>query len=156
MQTTVFEHIVQDQIERSTSVLLSKAKEYATDTDRLANFKTAAELQGITPSQALAGMMAKHTQSVYSMIASGEAYTTAQWDEKITDHINYLLLLRAVLEEEHNTPESGVGGLTQLIDDKAALNEIAALFGSKSGVEGGDLVEAVGQVINRVRKVDAE
>lgn len=99
MKTEQFEKIVQEQINRCTSVLIDKAKEYAT-ADKLHNFKVAAQLQGITPRQALAGMMAKHTVSVYDMCNSGNDYPMELWDEKITDHINYLLLLRAVVEEE--------------------------------------------------------
>lgn len=92
-----FDSIVKHRIDQSMDVLLSKAGEYASDTDRLHNFKVAARLQGITPAQALAGMMAKHTISVYDMVMAGEDYPKAQWDEKIGDHINYLLLLYAVL-----------------------------------------------------------
>lgn len=99
MKTEQFEKIVQEQINRCTSVLIDKAKEYAT-ADKLHNFKVAAQLQGITPRQALTGMMAKHTVSVYDMCNSGNDYPMELWDEKITDHINYLLLLRAVVEEE--------------------------------------------------------
>jgi len=44
-------------------------------------------------------MMAKHTVSIYDMCGSGEIYDIAKWDEKITDHINYLLLLRALVED---------------------------------------------------------
>lgn len=77
-----------------------KAKEYATD-DRLHNFKVAAELENCTPRQALAGMMAKHTVSIYDMCRSDVKFSDDQWNEKITDHINYLLLLRAIVEEEN-------------------------------------------------------
>ena len=99
MKTEQFEIIVQEQIARCTSVLIDKAKEYAT-ADKLHNFKVAAQLQGITPRQALAGMMAKHTVSIYDMCVSHDDFSTDMWNEKITDHINYLLLLRAVVEEE--------------------------------------------------------
>ena len=98
MNVQKFNEIVADQIKRSTDTLCIKAKEYATE-DRLHNFKTAAALQGTTPKQALAGMMAKHTVSVYDMCMSPSDFSQAMWDEKITDHINYLLLLRAVIQE---------------------------------------------------------
>jgi hypothetical protein len=49
--------------------------------------------------QALGGMMAKHTISIYDMIDTGNDYPMALWDEKITDHLNYLLLLKAVVSE---------------------------------------------------------
>jgi hypothetical protein len=98
MKTDEFNTIIGDQIDRSINVLVNKAKEYATD-DRLHNFKVAAELQGETPIQSLAGMMAKHTVSVYDMCQSDEKFPIELWNEKITDSINYLLLLRALVEE---------------------------------------------------------
>lgn len=99
MNTKTFNKIINRQVKRSTDVLVVKAKEYATE-DRLHNFKSAAVLQEITPAQALAGMMAKHTISVYDMVMSNKEFPIEMWDEKITDHINYLLLLRAVIEEK--------------------------------------------------------
>lgn len=98
MTAIEFERIFEEQVERSRSVLISKAKEYATE-DRLHNFKAAAALEGKTPEQALAGMMAKHTVSVYDMAESGLAYPIELWQEKITDHINYLFLLNAIVRE---------------------------------------------------------
>lgn len=98
MTTEKFEKVVSEQIKRSISTLCNKAKEYAT-TDRLHNFKVAAAVQQCTPVQALAGMMAKHTVSVYDMCISGKDYPIDLWDEKITDSINYLLLLKALVEE---------------------------------------------------------
>ena len=99
MTTADFERIFEEQINRSRSVLVSKAKEYATE-DRLHTFKVAAALEGKTPEQALAGMMAKHTVSVYDMAESGLAYPIELWQEKITDHINYLFLLNAIVRED--------------------------------------------------------
>lgn len=98
MDHTRFAQIIDEQLDRCREVLVVKAAEYATE-DRLHNFKVAAEMQGNSMDQALAGMMAKHTVSIYDMIHSGMAYSRAQWDEKITDHLNYLLLLRAIVDE---------------------------------------------------------
>lgn len=98
MKYEKFERVIQDQVCRCLDTLVVKAKEYATE-DRLHNFKTAAVLHGGTPEKALAGMMAKHTVSVYDMCNSGEKYPLDLWNEKITDSINYLLLLRAIVED---------------------------------------------------------
>ena len=100
MKTEQFNQVVEEQLKRCTDILIVKAKEYATD-DRLHNFKVAAELENCTPRQALAGMMAKHTVSIYDMCRSDVKFSDDQWNEKITDHINYLLLLRAIVEEEN-------------------------------------------------------
>ena len=86
--------------EKIETVLGAKGEEYATDNDRLHNFKVAAQVQGITVKEALSGMMAKHTVSVYDMIADGKDHSLDKWDEKILDHINYLILLRALVVEE--------------------------------------------------------
>ena len=93
-----FYDICNDVVDRCKAVLINKNTEYATD-DVLHNFKVAARLEGITPEQALAGMMAKHTVSIYDMIKSAEYYDPAVWDEKIGDSINYLILLRALIED---------------------------------------------------------
>ena len=102
MTATEFERIFEEQVERSRIVLVNKASEYATE-DRLHNFKVAAALEGKTPEQALAGMMAKHTVSVYDMAESGQPYPIELWQEKITDHINYLFLLNAIVREVRPT-----------------------------------------------------
>ena len=99
MTGNTFDALTKEQIDRSLAGLLSKSDEYATE-DRLHNFRTAAAMQGLTDKQALAGMMAKHTVSVYDMCWSGEDYPLALWEEKITDSINYLLLLNAMVREE--------------------------------------------------------
>ena len=102
MTATEFERIFEEQVERSRIVLVNKASEYATE-DRLHNFRVAAALEGKTPEQALAGMMAKHTVSVYDMAESGQPYPIELWQEKITDHINYLFLLNAIVREGRPT-----------------------------------------------------
>lgn len=101
MNSEWFEKVIKEQIKTCEDVLIGKAKEYATDDDRLHNFKNAAGMMSCDPKEALAGMMAKHTISVYDMCRSGKDYPIELWNEKITDHINYLLLLKAIVEEDH-------------------------------------------------------
>ena len=101
MNSEWFEKVIKEQIKTCEDVLIGKAKEYATDDDRLHNFKNAAGMMSCDPKEALAGMMAKHTISVYDMCRSGKDYPIELWNEKITDHINYLLLLKAVIEEDY-------------------------------------------------------
>lgn len=98
MDSERFAEIVDLQLNLCKDVLVDKAREYATD-DRLHNFKVAAEIQGVDLLEACAGMMAKHTVSIYDMCGSEQAFSAEQWDEKITDHINYLILLRAIVFE---------------------------------------------------------
>lgn len=99
MDSEQFEKIFDETVGRSHAVLVEKAKEYAKG-DRLHNFKKAAALKGETPREALMGMMVKHTVSIYDMGCSTDVFTLAQWDEKLGDELNYLILLRAILIEE--------------------------------------------------------
>lgn len=100
MKAQDFEIVLEETLERTRQVLGTKADEYAIEGDRLHNFKQAAQLQRTTPVKALGGMMAKHTISIYDMIETGAGCPIEMWDEKIGDHINYLILLRAVVLEQ--------------------------------------------------------
>lgn len=106
MEAAHFEIVVDEQIDRSRSMLFNKNAHYNPNEDKLRIFKTTAAVRGTTPQGALAGMMVKHTLSVYDMCESGKEYPMEVWNEKISDHINYLLLLRAVVEEQRSTNAS--------------------------------------------------
>jgi hypothetical protein len=107
MHNDEFEVIATQQIARCLDVLGFKAGEYATE-DRLHNFKIASRIQECTMRQALAGMLVKHTTSIYDMCKSLVESPIELWDEKITDHINYLILLRAVVQEESKTKKTRI------------------------------------------------
>ena len=100
MNNDDFNRILNEQTELMQKVLGHKAEEYASDVDRLHNFRVASELQGISMRQAVGGMMAKHTTSVYDLIQKEELADLDMWQEKIGDHLNYLVLLMAVVKEE--------------------------------------------------------
>ena len=105
MTTKELEAVFEEQVERCRKVLLIKGKEYTPDeADRFSSFKTAAGLQHTTQIQALLGMLAKHIVSLYDMSYVGtEKYDMAVWDEKITDAMNYLFILKAILKEEEKS-----------------------------------------------------
>ena len=104
MNTEQFNDVVNTRISKIQSILISKSKEYSSDTDRLHNFKVAAKLASgpETPEQALWGMLRKHLVSVIDIVEGtgrGVIPTDALRDEKIGDAINYLILLEALLIE---------------------------------------------------------
>lgn len=102
MTNSDFEFIVEDQLATVRNLLISKGQEYSLSDDRLECFRKAAVLQSESVKQALCGMLAKHIVSIYDMSMSDRQFTEARWTEKITDAINYLLLLKAaVMEEAH-------------------------------------------------------
>ncbi|MBO5160269.1 MAG: hypothetical protein J6B94_11895 [Lachnospiraceae bacterium] len=96
-----FNLVFEKQVGRCAETLQRKKKEYTGDSqDRLSAFKVAAAMQGCKPERALAGMMAKHIVSLYDMCyADRETFDLNTWDEKITDSLNYLFLLKAIVEE---------------------------------------------------------
>lgn len=101
MDSQRFMEIIHRQMGVCEDVLFDKGDEYAgEEPDRLHNFKQAANVMGITPRQVLAGFMAKHTVSLYDMMMAENDFTPEKWTEKITDHINYLLILQCMLEDE--------------------------------------------------------
>lgn len=126
--------------EKVETVLGAKGDEYATDNDRLHNFKVASQVQGITVKEALSGMMAKHTVSVYDMIADGKDHSIDKWDEKILDHINYLILLRAIVVEEKDEKarvvKMDVNSTYPQIVTESALDPETMAIKIKKNVEG--------------------
>lgn len=99
MTSDEFNAVLNRRKAEMTDVLASKADEYAT-ADRLHNFKAAALLLRSSPESALLGMLAKHLVSVIDMVQSDRAYTRRQWDEKIGDAVNYLMLLEGLVIDQ--------------------------------------------------------
>ena len=108
-----FNDVVIGQMERCKMLLITKGNEYAPEAmenikiDRLAHFKKAAMLMSTTPQIALMGMLVKHYISIMDMCLDEGDYLIEQWDEKITDSINYLLILRAIVEEAQHEKDRG-------------------------------------------------
>lgn len=99
MRHEEFAEILEQQLARVSAVLGVKTKEYATE-DQLHNIRMSATLQGESMAEAVAGMMVKHTISIFTMVKDGKPHPEAKWDEKITDHIVWLVLLKAALIED--------------------------------------------------------
>ena len=106
MDQNVFDKLIQEQIDTSMSVLVAKGKAYAPGRDKLHNFRIAAELDSSTLEQALGGMMKKHTVKLYDMIHySGDVeFSPEEWEEVITDHVNYLLILSVMVRYASGIP----------------------------------------------------
>lgn len=102
MKNDDFNKIVEEQILLCKNLLISKGKEYnEKKSDRLQLFKVASILEESNPEQALIGMMIKHTISICQMTNNPNNYSIEKWEEKITDHINYLILLKALIIEDY-------------------------------------------------------
>lgn len=113
MKTDAFNAVIEEQLRYCKALLVSKGAEYTPEyldevdgefivsqSDRLRHFKKAAVLMNMTPKAALLGMLSKHLISVVDMCTDGNTYSVERWTEKLTDSINYLLILKAIVIEE--------------------------------------------------------
>jgi len=94
--------IFQTQFDRCLKVTFKKSSIYAEKEDRLSNFYRAGDLNKEEPEKALWGMASKHVIALADFINdlnNGVIKPREEWEEKITDIINYLVLLKALLEE---------------------------------------------------------
>ena len=102
MTNEAFQTILEGRIDAMRQTLASKAKEYAGPTDRLHNFKRAAQMLATSPADACCCFMVKHLVSISDMVIAEKAggkLDPALINEKIGDAVNYLVLLEAILKE---------------------------------------------------------
>lgn len=100
MTNPEFHSVLEKQFETCRLLLGTKEAEYDKDeSDRLAFFKETAAFTGDNAKTALVYMMLKHVKSIADM-AKTDSKDYCKWIEKISDNINYLMLLRAIVEEE--------------------------------------------------------
>lgn len=114
MDQETFNGIVEERRNKILSVLAQKATEYARG-DRLSNFKKGAALLGQTPELFCINLYMKHVVSIVDMIQDltrdGELNVErymATADEKLTDAINYPILLDGLLRDRFKTPDGQV------------------------------------------------
>jgi hypothetical protein len=82
-------------------VLGAKGADYTVGSkDRLANFRTGAEFFGISPEQVLGVYLHKHVAAVFSYIKTGGQSESEPIEGRITDVINYCLLLSKLVAEK--------------------------------------------------------
>lgn len=108
MKEKQFNDIIQNAVESCLTTLTEKNASYNPNEDKLAGFKTAARMRGVTPLQALSGMKVKHTSFVQDLLEGRIPIPSEEVvQEKFGDEINYLLLALALIEEQRaaeNTP----------------------------------------------------
>ena len=116
MNVADFNVMLKERIEATERVLASKNKEYASDKDKLHNFKRAGDMLRQVPEQALVGMWTKHIISLLDIVDNinkdeelalvqiclGGGLTKEMLEEKIGDAINYLILLEALIKERYS------------------------------------------------------
>ena len=99
-----FDNLVEQETQRMKDVMCSKSADYSAADDKLFNFKLAAEVDGISPIEALRGMWLKHRTSLrqgLDELVDGKCRSRDWWVEKLTDDRNYSILLQALLTEKY-------------------------------------------------------
>ena len=89
--------------EKCKQILSKKKKSRELPDDRLFQFRLDANLRQCSMIEAVADMMTKHTTQFYTMVkehSAGVKIAKKVWESTILDHINYLYLTLAVLEED--------------------------------------------------------
>lgn len=112
MNVDDFDKIVERRIELIRKSLVVKGREYMRGGDRLSNFVNGGRLLRCTPERALLGYLAKQAVSVVDFVhdvEQGVVRSQAEWDEKIGDCVNYLILLEAVSAERRASCGSTTG-----------------------------------------------
>ena len=100
-----FDNLVERETKRMKDVMCGKSADYAAGGDKLFNFKLAAEVDGVTPIEALRGMWLKHRtslrQGLDELMEGKPCRSEDWWIEKLTDDRNYSILLQALLIEKY-------------------------------------------------------
>jgi len=98
------------RLDKCFDVLAAKGKEYDRNDDAFHNFYRGGELLGVEPELALVGMFNKHIISILDIVDDVEQegiFPDAEiLNEKITDAINYLLLLNGLILEHKKEQEA--------------------------------------------------
>ena len=106
MKNNEFQEVLEETLGWCNDVLGKKAGEYANETDRLRNFKQVVHLESKTQKQAVTGLMSKPITSLFDWVGDDQDRSMDEWNEKIGDSINYLILLKAVIVEEKAAAEA--------------------------------------------------
>jgi len=105
MTNLEFLDIVTNRERVCRTTLDHKDKIYATRDDRLHNFNDVGAMNGVTPQEALWGMVSKHIIATKDMAKSGELPTEKWITEYLGDIHNYLYLLEAIWEDAKKSGE---------------------------------------------------
>ncbi|NCD13703.1 MAG: hypothetical protein EOL92_00535 [Bacteroidia bacterium] len=155
MHPSQFSALAARRFDACGEVMIQKSAEYSRQNDRLWNFKRAADMQGITPAEALRGMWAKHLVSVFDMIdhlALGNVPSQATCDEKIGDTINYTLLLEGLIEEARAAQQPVTTAELAGLEAEAMISPAAAEIGRAAATPRRPIPdECLGSICHRAR-----
>jgi len=106
MNATRLKKLLEEMIQHEETVLTDKGTDYASNEDRLSNFKVLADLLGLTPIQVWGVYCFKHLLAVASYVRNGQV-ESEPIEERITDVRNYMVLGNALIAEASEVEPSG-------------------------------------------------
>lgn len=121
MNAKEFNDLVDQTLKQTAELLKSKGSEYASDADRLINFKKGAEETGLTSLQVSFVYLRKHYDSIATYIRKDAKGLTQTLSEPIEgrfhDLINYCFLMLAILKEQNNVSADRVRKALKGVED---------------------------------------
>lgn len=95
---------IEDLFSACRELLLVKGHDYtAGSPDRLANFKSAANVLGVSPEKILGVYLWKHLSAIFTYIDKGQL-ESEPIESRIVDSVNYLALLYKMVKEKKTAP----------------------------------------------------
>jgi hypothetical protein len=96
---------------KRTTMADGKAQEYASETDRLTNFKEVGRFLGLSPLKVAGVYMFKHIRAIFSYIKNeGTGELSEPIDGRIDDAQEYMDLVRGLITELKNCDTIGGNG----------------------------------------------
>lgn len=102
MKAEQFEQLLKELDGNSLRTLINKNDKYASDGDRLHNFRSGADIAGGTPAQACWGYLTKHLVALRDMVEKNDFSDREDFLEKCQDSINYIRFLWCIGNDQNN------------------------------------------------------
>lgn len=102
MNADKFEKLCRELLGKAEGPLFQKSKEYATDEDRLANFRQPTSMLGVSPAEVCLMYQMKHIASISKIAketSQGVLPTKELLQEKCQDVLNYTLIFYTIVSE---------------------------------------------------------
>jgi len=93
---------IEERVNKCKEVISKKGLEYGTNYNVLKNFFYTGMFLGENPEKVAFMYMLKHFESLKSIIYDGKITTDEVYEEKITDLLNYLFIIDALIKERRN------------------------------------------------------
>lgn len=105
MKQVDFKRLLNEIIEEIENRLDLKGEQYAGNQDKLYNFKEIAKIESKTPLSALITLFNKHYVVIKDWFLNGITPSYQEYNERIIDCINYLILAKLLLDEKYECKE---------------------------------------------------